>query len=60
MKNILIILFTISCTSVSLFGNGVYAFDDSSCGKNRSSHQRLRLHGLKDLENTPFILEVKS
>lgn len=34
--------------------NGVYAFDDSSCGKNRSSMQSIRLHGLKDLENTSF------
>lgn len=54
MKNILIILFTISCTSVSLFATESMPLMTVAAEKNRSSMQSIRLHGLKDLENTSF------
>lgn len=54
MKNILIILFTISCTSVSLFATESMPLIAVAAEKNRSSMQSIRLHRLKDLENTSF------
>lgn len=54
MKNILIILFTTLCTSVSLFATESMPLMTVAAEKNRSSMQSIRLQGLKDLENTSF------